>query len=631
MPNELSTNTRIELEYEKDRQKKKDEADAKERANASQREITQDEIDNIKKNNSILTNQFGGKGPTNNVLRTDTSTSKIINSIPGAMPTFKTQSSFQSSIQRSNLTLKKLKAASSSSSGSTSTGLGSTQINDSSTEETTINEYSEITRDVYWEDDNYFSSAEDAEASGWKISAGAGQYSSNNASKAMTESINGIFGIPYQFPKNVDPLVDGTEVGRKYMEKILSVMPVLFLTPGEPVFMAGLGKKAKAGMINKVINALGGDHDNDDDPELDGDGRYYSFAPTFMEYQRYANTALRALAIYMGIGNRRIPTDNGHMVKLSNIRVDQLVSSDFKKLFGSNSVIPFYIDAETSISENFNNDTTESIVSQAANQGSDMVRQLKFVLGSHDIGGGLGMITKAIQGIGATTAGAADTLATGIGNLVVGSGLMTRLKNELTTVVTGGKIIFPEIWNSSSYSRSYSITQKLRSPDPDPVSIFMNIYVPIILWISAAAPRQISNSSNSYKAPFLVRATYKSIFNCDLGLISSLSISKGGEDKWNGMGMPMTAEITVDIKDLYSTMQISKSQGLLNNTAQMDYLALMAGIDMNVLEPARMVNLATKLYMNKVTDFVPNVWGSVKESLNRRASSFLENTFNIKY
>ena len=71
------------------------------------------------------------------------------------------------------------------------------------------------------------------ESGGWNIGSG----SEMNTDNLATSSINGIFGLPYQFSTNVDPRVSGTEVGRKYMEKILSVMPVLFLTPGEPAFM----------------------------------------------------------------------------------------------------------------------------------------------------------------------------------------------------------------------------------------------------------------------------------------------------------------------------------------------------------------------------------------------------------
>ena len=178
---------------------------------------------------------------------------------------------------------------------------------------------------------------------------------------------------------------------------------------------------------------------------------------------------------------------------------------------------------------------------------------------------------------------------------------------------------------------TYSINLKLRSPDPDPLSIFLNIYVPIILLVSMAAPRQLNNSANSYESPFLVRATYKSIFNCELGLITSLSISKGGEDMWNTMGMPITADVTVTIKDLYSNMFISKNQAIMNNTAQMDYLSLMAGLDMNELDLTRMVKLGVMIYSDKPRDFVKDRWGGIKSGLNKAASRLLGHITDTRF
>ena len=53
-----------------------------------------------------------------------------------------------------------------------------------------------------------------------------------------------------------------------------------------------------------------------------------------------------------------------------------------------------------------------------------------------------------------------------IGNM--GGGLLQSLCNSgVSTVLQGGKIVFPEIWQDSTYDRSYSLDIKLRSPDHD--------------------------------------------------------------------------------------------------------------------------------------------------------------------
>ena len=88
----------------------------------------------------------------------------------------------------------------------------------------------------------------------------------------------------------------------------------------------------------------------------------------------------------------------------------------------------------------------------------------------------------------------------------------------------------------------------------------------IVLLILMSAPRYINNYANSYEAPFIVRAKYKSIYNWDLGIIQSLSITKGGSDRWNVMVQLYTADITIILKDLYSSIFISKMMGLIDNT-----------------------------------------------------------------
>lgn len=483
--------------------------------------------------------------------------------------------------------------------------------------------------DYYIDKDDFDSKLETATKSGNTSIYGVNGSSSVNRNdfNKIAQELTGIFGMPYQFSEIVDPVIEtvsgstksSSNIGRKFNEKIFSVMPVLFLTPGEPKFMSGYGKKAKSLMAGRLIGSqiLGGDNDNEG-AEFD-DGRYYSFTSNFVEYKKYANVALRALALYMGIEDVSVPVPGtSKMIKLGNIDVENFMNNEFTKLFGSQCVVPFFVDANTSSNESFSNSTTESVVGQTVNGFSSTAREIKFMMGA----GGNGII----KSIGSAVTDVSGNILSSLGDLsdvVAGDTMISRITNELTTIVTGGKIVFPEIWSDSSYSKSYDVSLRLRSPDPDPVSIFLNIYLPIILLISMTAPRQIGNSSNSFEAPFLVRATYKSIFSCDLGIIESLSIDKGGQSNWNVMGHPITADVSVSIKDLYESMFISKRMGLLTNTAQMDYLATLAGTDLNEYEPLRMIKLWAQILGDTPRDWASDLWGGVKQKLNSAASGVL--------
>ena len=454
----------------------------------------------------------------------------------------------------------------------------------------------------------------------------------------VARSLAGIFGMPYQFSKNVDPPIeslrttvsagsvndDNGTIGRKYAQKIFSVAPILFLTPGEPKFMDGYGKEAKARMARQLVS-LGDDDDSGDFDE----GRYYSFISNFPEYKKYTNVALRALALYMGIGDVEVvpPGTSKKAVALKNIDVEKYMNNSFTKLFGSQCVVPFYLDAESAINESFTNNTTESMIAQTVNGFSQTAKEVQFIMGSKDPGGVLSFIGSAVTDVASNFTSAFGDVA----EVVAGKNLITRVSNELTTIVSGGKIIFPEIWSDSEYDRSFDISIKLRSPDPDPVSIFLNVYMPIILLVSMAAPRQIGNSSNAYESPFLVRATYKSIFNCDLGMITSLSISKGGQGNWNTLGQPVSADVTLSIRDLYGSMFVSKRMGLVCNTAQMDYLATMAGVDLNEFEPTRMIKLVAQILGDTPRDWANDMWGGVKRSLNLAAAKVLSNFTDTRY
>ena len=466
-----------------------------------------------------------------------------------------------------------------------------------------------------------------------------GKKSSSNYAKKITDNITGIFGIPYQFSSDVDPIMEENpnsandtdmHVGRKYSQKILSVMPILFLTPGEPMFMyKGHNKGGIAlGLAQDLYDALNNDHrDSDRNSSTDQEGRYYTFAQNFPEYKKYANTALRALAFYMGIQDISVPIPGTNEdEQLYKLDIEHFMSTDFTKIFGSNCVVPFYLDAETSISEDFSNDTTESMIAQTANGFSQTAREIQFILGTKDGGGLMKAMGSAVTELGSNLADAAGQLS----DALVGKNLLSRITGELTTIVSGGKIIFPEIWSGSSYSKSYNINLKLRSPDPDPVSIFLNIYMPLVLLVSMASPRQVGNGANSYEAPFLVRATYKSIFNCDLGIIQSLSITKGGPDRWNVMGQPYTADVTITLKDLYSDMFISKMMGLICNTAEMDYLATMAGVNLNDYEFTRLAKMAAMILRDAPRDYVDDFWGGVKRTLAQKAAGLLGNFSDVR-
>ena len=427
-----------------------------------------------------------------------------------------------------------------------------------------------------------------------------------NASELKIEDIRTVFGMPYQFLATADPRpdpsnpLDDKKFGRKYMEKIVTRAPILVMQPGEAVFLRGYSDDVKERVMSEVVgvvgNVIGGDEGKSElDKMLNGGGEYYSFRLKHTDYYNCINGALRAVAILMG---------------LENVEVDGLKASDgavlgeiFKDL-GQNQLgsfnwllnsehplggyyagaVQFYINSEAQIQESFSTGTRPSSLASKINQITDQAAEAMFVMGG--IRADIAQTTGLGDGsdIGNTADDAAKLLGTdgtsGANKGASGSGLLHSIIGNISTLLAGGKMYFPEIWSDSQFSRSYNVTIKLDSPDADPLSVYLNIMVPLIHILGFVLPR--SAGDNTYISPFLVRCFYKSMFHIDMGIINSCSITKGDQGAWTQNGLPTQVTVQLSIKDLYSVMTQSRGVGantLLSNPAQLDYLANLCGLN----------------------------------------------------
>ena len=201
---------------------------------------------------------------------------------------------------------------------------------------------------------------------------------------------------------------------------------------------------------------------------------------------------------------------------------------------------------------------------------------------------------------------------------ILGSGnIMSNILNKAQTILAGGRMVFPEIWADSSFSRSYSCKMRLVSPCGSKLSVFLNILVPIYHLLALCLPRQ--SIGQSYYSPFLIRAYYKGLFNIDMGILTDLSITKGAEGEWTIDGLPTVVDVSFTIQDLYSSMGISSTQHMfkghtLQNVAEMDYVANLCGININEPDSLKMANFWCAFNItNKMHDFAPNLSLGIQE------------------
>lgn len=434
--------------------------------------------------------------------------------------------------------------------------------------------------------------------------------------------IAGVFGLPYQFLPTADLRLDGSKttenIGYEYGEKIIERIPLLFMAPGKANFMTKYSKKNKQNVLEKLIT-LGADNDNKTSLNdlLDSDGRYYTFEYDTVRYYKFVNPMCRIAARFLGLQDVKI---NG--TKLDKFNWETFTKSGIKSIgdFGSYTSVPFYVDADTSISESYSNSTTQSMLASTVNSASDMAKELNFLLG---YGAGGKNISEAI-GADSSLTDNINNVADMAAKLLGSGGFFSNLGDHLVTVASGGKLVFPEIWSDSTFSRQFSVRFKFIAPDPSNLSVFLNVLVPLFHLIGLVAPQMPENNPNGYTNPFLIRAIYKGFFNVDMGIITDMSVTKGAECQWTPEGVPTSIEVDIGIKDLYNAMSITSTESTnswkydtLNNTALMDYIANLCGINIYKPEITRIIDMwYTNNFSNRITDFFEvDIWGGVQQKV----------------
>ena len=431
-------------------------------------------------------------------------------------------------------------------------------------------------------------------------------------SETAFTKLRGIHGLPYQWMDTVDRrvIVDGQPAiyGRTFTDRIITKFPVLVLSPGKPGFMKGFSEKEKGNIVQKISELSKGVAGTSLEDLISKDsGRYYSFEFDYKNYYQYVNGMVRQSALMLGIGHEIYKG-----VKLARYDWSDHIEHGLNGFFSGSEYVCFYIEADNQISESFSNDIGESLLEGVANKGSEYGKEFQFLLGA-----GAGIDWDFINPEKQEELN--DELISGFSKKYAGN-IIDRMKSGLDTVKVGGQLILPKIWNKSSNNRSYDITAKFASPDGDSLSVFLNTLVPLYHLLALVMPRSLN--PNAYYSPFLVRGFYKGYFNCDLGMITDMTITRGSEGGWNIDGLPTEIEVRFTITDLYDELAMStpynNSPGVenpfdqtkvlkfLKNTPYLDYLANMVGINLNTPDITRNITYYAMHMGNRVIDVKQN-------------------------
>jgi hypothetical protein len=248
------------------------------------------------------------------------------------------------------------------------------------------------------------------------------------------------------------------------------------------------------------------------------------------------------------------------------------------ELDDGSSFVSFRVDNDGPVHESFSNSVGESEIAGKINSMSGQARETNFNFAGGNISDSIAgkLVGGAVNGLKDLFAGA----AAGIGM----SGL----------AALGGSafVDIPKHWQASSANLpSMSYTIQLTSPYGNKISQMFNLYVPLCMLLAAALP--LSTGKQSYTSPFLVELYDRGRAQTRLGIIDSMSITRGaGNLGFSKSGSAMAIDVSFTVLDLSSIMHMPIIQGfnpLSNPTAGLfdddttftDYMAILGSLSLN--------------------------------------------------
>ena len=447
------------------------------------------------------------------------------------------------------------------------------------------------------------------------------------------KSHRSIIGLPLQFMSNVDMRVGSSTYGKQYMEDILYDMSIACIKPGGPVLNPKFGNDETYSddIFTKGLRTIGEAKAYWDSLSKHGFGntlksyiftlfkggnaRFYSFQSDYTHYTHYVNTLCHLFITYLGIGDKYYTTGSGTRKKYTfysdepaEIETDGGLGMGHQ--FGFDNAVYVYYSPESGINHSFSNSTMSSSLNDTLKSGSDAAKEWGFFINAAGIEKGNG-VTQFGQELAANN----------------GSGILGRLFGNLaegvTTVLAGNNLSLPDIYSDSETSVHHQFKIKLASPYGDPESVFLYVLRPLARLLAFSLPRQYG--PNSYMSPFIVQAFSKGQFNCQLGIVTSLSITRcgnGGESHTINH-IPTELEVNLEIEDMYEKIFLSNE--FFGNSAWKSILGgaidyVVSGFNPNevgnnagtALMQTGMTLTATRLLFNNVglIDFVASFCGA---------------------
>lgn len=491
-----------------------------------------------------------------------------------------------------------------------------------------------------------------------------------------------LFGLPYQFTDIVDHRYEACSpvVGREFAEKFFGDGTIFYCIPGKANFLASKSNSKKRVTSHALINAASGDLQPlksllNDKKQSKSNLRLYDFQEDYTSYMHYVNIMCRTVAAFLelpdtiDLNGKAVPFQKydwknyrwnrdkysssvgdakkeltkrftSRLAALKNgifgsqvtesksreIKIDTGKSShhiDLDQLGTSNNFVMFYADPSINLDESGSNSTTESQIAEQMSSATSKMKEFSWLLNSAGSTAELEKLSDAAESHSSEMmAGVADGIINGGGTL--GTALSSILSAG-TSVFKGENLVLPKIYDNSNYNRSYSVTMHFRTPYGNKLAVYTDVIVPTLHCLALALPK--SSSPNTYGSPFLIKGYIPGLWNVNLGIVSSIEISKArNEDAYSCDGLPMEVDVTLVIEDLYSRLTMSPSNSpveFINNSSMIEYLATIAGLNLIQPQISKKVDMILNTVTTGVSDIDENVSAFFTDRIEHAFSGLL--------
>ena len=404
-------------------------------------------------------------------------------------------------------------------------------------------------------------------------------------SLATPGALHGISGMPASYLDNTDPPSrdHSNGLGYFYMQQTIVYGQFVAFKPGWIRWNISGNDAQALATSGSAIGVVGGVLS----------GNIYQNAPLMDSYWRDVSRACRLCIFLMGLQDSSVEYLISGGIKASSKSKTQGVtttqSSVGIKLGTANRNV--WRNIGLGLANAVVNKTSTAQTEQSNKEDSGFVAF--YVNGNIESGDALSNATgaspfkDALESMSASATGMVKEVA----SKMFGAG--TADNNVLDFIV--GNPLIPDVWNDSTFDKSYTIPMKFVSAAGDPISIFLNIMFPIIKLMMIGLP---SGTGGFIMSPPVLRVFSQSAINTDYAIVTGLSIQKN-MNALNDYGQPTEISVSVSITDLLPRLYRDKPGWIIHSvnlsSSFSNFIATLCGANVTTITASAKANLAVQI------------------------------------